>query len=105
MLTFDWLATNDDMLAFHWRLLGYGPPPHTSMKSVIKCIKEEAEGRSNCARFDVVKFMQNVALLRRDRLASVSLEQTPSRVEARQGMTALVRTAAGQARHEHAVAI
>jgi hypothetical protein len=61
------------------------------------------EHRYTC--LDVAAFMQEVSRLRAHRLASVSLRTTPPRVEARQGMTALVRTAANQARHTSVVAI
>jgi hypothetical protein len=59
--------------------------------------KEETEGQSNRASLDVVKFMQGVSCLRAHWLALVSVEQTPSRVEAHHGMIVLMGTAAGEA--------
>jgi hypothetical protein len=56
--------------------------------SDTKDMKEETEGRSNYARLDVARFIQIVSRLRAHRLASVSLEQIPSRAEAHQGMAA-----------------
>ena len=81
----------------HWGTLSSGGPD----MEVVDLVGES--GRYAC--LDVARFMMEVSRLRVQRLATVSLQTMPPRVEARQGMTALVRTAANQVRHNRAVAI
>jgi hypothetical protein len=71
----------------------------------MECINEKAEGQSNRASLDVAKFVQGVPRLRAHRLALVSFQQTPSRVEAHHGMIVLMGTAADQAKYNNAVTI
>jgi hypothetical protein len=82
----------------HWGTLSSGGPDMEAMN-----LGETESTRIGC--LDVARFMEKVSRLRAQRLATVSPVPMPPRVEARQGMTALVRTAANQVRHNSAVAL